>query len=46
MKIIEGDLIMTEDMTLNDDLKVNGNIYGNDGIPPKHKDLGILPTII
>jgi len=23
MKIIEGDLIMTEDMTLNDDLKVN-----------------------
>ena len=32
MKIIEGDLIMTEDMTFDDDLKVNGNIYGKDGI--------------
>jgi hypothetical protein len=31
MKIIKGDLIMTEDMTFHEDLKVEGNIFGKDG---------------
>lgn len=30
MKIIKGDLIMTEDMVFNEDLRVLGNIYGKD----------------
>ena len=31
MKIIKGDLIMTEDMTFDEDLRVEGNIFGKDG---------------
>jgi hypothetical protein len=31
MKTIKGDLIMTEDMTFDEDLKVEGDIYGKDG---------------
>jgi hypothetical protein len=32
MKIIKGNLIMKEDMTFEEDLKVKGNIFGKDGI--------------
>ena len=32
MKIIKGDLILIEDYEIDDDLKVEGNIYGKDGI--------------
>lgn len=31
MEIINGDLVMTEDMTFDENLKVIGNIYGKDG---------------
>jgi hypothetical protein len=31
MKTINGNLIMTEDMTFDEDLKVSGNILGKDG---------------
>jgi hypothetical protein len=32
MKIIKGDLIMTEDMTFDEDLMVKGNIFGKNGV--------------
>jgi len=31
MKIIHGDLIMKEDLTFHEDLRVEGNIFGKDG---------------